>query len=115
MGADAQPQVLLQLLVRMLALGQEPGEAIAAPRWVLSREPTTAFDIWRLDDPPLVRIEHGAPPAWAPGLRARGYGVIKSPPGDQNFGHAQAIRVTSDSMLTGAADPRAGDGAFTGR
>jgi gamma-glutamyltranspeptidase / glutathione hydrolase len=115
MGADAQPQVLLQLLVRMLALGQEPGEAIAAPRWVLSREPTTAFDIWRLDDPPLVRIEHGAPAAWPPGLRARGYGVITSPPGDQNFGHAQAIRVTSDGMLTGAADPRAGDGAFAGR
>ena len=115
MGADAQPQVLLQLLVRMLALGQEPGEAIAAPRWVLSREPTTAFDIWRLDDPPLVRIEHTAPPAWAQGLRARGYEVIESPPGDQVFGHAQAIRVTSDGMLTGAADPRAGDGAFVGR
>lgn len=115
MGADAQPQVLLQLLIRMLALGQEPGEAIAAPRWVLSREPTTAFDIWRLDDPPLVRIEHNAPPAWAQGLRARGYEVIESPPGDQAFGHAQAIRVTSDGMLTGAADPRAGDGAFVGR
>ncbi|MDR0345967.1 MAG: gamma-glutamyltransferase [Nocardiopsaceae bacterium] len=115
MGADAQPQVLLQLLVRMLAREEKPGDAIAAPRWILSREPTTAFDIWRLDDPPLVRIEHGAPPSWAPGLQARGYEVIQSPPGDQNFGHAQAIRVTADGMLTGAADPRAGDGAFAGQ
>jgi gamma-glutamyltranspeptidase/glutathione hydrolase len=115
MGADAQPQVLLQLLVRMLGLGQDPGEAISAPRWVLSREPTTAFDIWRLDGPPLVRVEHGAPPAWAPGLRARGFEVIESPPGDQIFGHAQAIRVTQDNLLAGAADPRSMDGAFVGR
>lgn len=114
MGGDAQPQVLLQLVVRMLTLGQDPGEAIAAPRWVLSREPTTAFDIWRLDDPPLVRLEHGAPPAWSAGLRDRGYQIIESPPGDQDFGHAQAIRVTGDGMLTGAADPRAGDGALAG-
>ena len=114
MGADAQPQVLLQLLVRMLALGQDPGTAVAAPRWVLSREPTTAFDTWRAGDPPLVRVEHGAPPAWAPGLRARGYQVIQSPPGDQTFGHAQAIRVTPGGLLAGAADPRSGDGATVG-
>lgn len=114
MGGDAQPQVLLQLLVRILALGQDAGQAIAAPRWVLSREPTTAFDIWRLDDPPLIRVEAGAPPDWAPGLRARGYEVIESLPGDQAFGHAQFIGVTRDGMLTGAADPRAEDGAFAG-
>jgi len=106
--------VLLQLLVRMLALGQGPGEAIAAPRWVLSREPTTDFDIWQLDGPPLVRLEHDAPQAWADGLRARGYDVIGSPAGDHTFGHAQAIRVTSDGMLTGAADPRSGDGTLAG-
>ena len=114
MGGDAQPQILLQLLARMLAHGEKPGQAIAAPRWVLSREPTTSFDTWQLDDPPLVRVEHNAPPAWAQGLRERGYEVIESLPGDQNFGHAQAISVTSDGMLTGAADPRSGDGAFAG-
>lgn len=114
MGADAQPQVLLQLLVRMLALGERPGAAIAAPRWVLSREPTTDFDIWRREDPPLIRVEHGSPAAWARGLRTRGYEVVESPPGDQTFGHAQAIRVTRDGMLAGAADPRSGDGALVG-
>lgn len=114
MGGDAQPQVLLQLLARMLACGQDPGEAVAAPRWVLSREPTTYFDIWQLEDPPLVRLEHGAPGAWAAGLRARGFEVVGSPPGDQAFGHAQVISVTGDGMLAGAADPRSGDGAFAG-
>jgi gamma-glutamyltranspeptidase/glutathione hydrolase len=114
MGGDAQPQVLLQLLVRALVLGEDPGAAVAAPRWVLSREPTTAFDTWGLAGPPLVRLEHDAPAAWSRGLHARGFEVIGSPPGDQSFGHAQLIRVTRDDMLAGAADPRAGDGAFAG-
>jgi gamma-glutamyltranspeptidase/glutathione hydrolase len=114
MGGDAQPQVLLQLLARMFGGGQDPGEAIAAPRWVLSREPTTYFDIWQLADPPLVRLEHDAPRSWAAGLRARGFEVAESPPGNQAFGHAQVISVSRDGMLAGAADPRSGDGAFTG-
>src|SRR5262249_21264682 len=38
MGGDAQPQVLLQLIVRLLALGQAPGQAIAAPRRAGSSE-----------------------------------------------------------------------------
>jgi gamma-glutamyltranspeptidase/glutathione hydrolase len=114
MGADAQPQILLQLLVRMLVLGQSPGEAITAPRWVLSREPSTDFDTWHADGPPLVRLEHNAPATWAQGLHERGYHTLASPPDDQAFGHAQAIRITPSQMLAGAADPRAGDGAFAG-
>jgi gamma-glutamyltranspeptidase/glutathione hydrolase len=115
MGGDAQPQILLQLLVRMLRHGQDPGAAVSAPRWVLSREPTTAFDTWRAAGPPLVRIEHDSPPTWREGLEGRGYEVMASPPGEQAFGHANVIRVTSDGMLAGAADPRTGDGAVAGR
>jgi gamma-glutamyltranspeptidase/glutathione hydrolase len=115
MGGDAQPQVLLQLAVRLLALGEPAGDAVAAPRWVLSREPTNSFDVWHLESPPLVRLEHGAPAAWGRGLSDRGYEVVQSPPGDDIFGHAQVIRVTGDGMLSGAADPRVGDGAFAGR
>ena len=114
MGADAQPQILLQLLVRMFSLGKSPGEALAAPRWILSRTDTTGFDVWRRDGPPLVRVEHGAPGAWASGLRARGYPVKEAAPGDQAFGHAQVIRVAEDDLLAGSADPRAGNGAFVG-
>lgn len=114
MGGDAQPQVLLQLLVRMLAHGQDPGQAIAAPRWVLSREPTNYFDTWRPAEPPLVRLEYHSPRSWAAGLRAHGFEVSISPPGDQSFGHAQAISIGQDGMLAGAADPRSGDGAVAG-
>ncbi len=115
MGADAQPQILLQLLVRLLALSQETGEALQAPRWILSRDHSTGFHVWDSDEPPIVLLEDGAPAAWSRGLRQRGYRAAESPSGDQSFGHAQVIRITDDGMLAGAADPRSGDGAFIGR
>lgn len=114
MGADAQPQILLQLVVRLLALGHPPGEAVGAPRWILSRRATNSFDTWREAGLPLVRLEHGSPGSWARGLAARGYPVEVAAPGDQAFGHAQVICVTRDDLLAGAADPRAGDGAMVG-
>lgn len=115
MGADAQPQVLLQLMARVLATGQEPGDALRAPRWVLTRDHPTGFHIWELDGPPIIRLENGAPTTWTDGLRRRGYQVAEAAPGDHTFGHAQLIRVTDDGLFCGAADPRSGDGACAGR
>lgn len=114
MGGDAQPHILLQLLARLLAAGQEPGDAVAAPRWILSRESSNSFDVWQDDSLPLVRLEHDAPATWASGLRQRGYEVSVSGPGEGVFGHAQVISITDDGLLAGAADPRAIDGAFAG-
>ena len=114
LGGDAQPPILLQLLARLLAAGQDAGEAVTAPRWALSREPTTGFDVWNSTDPLVVRVEGDAPPGWSQTLRQRGYQVVEDEPGDPVFGHAQVIRVTSDDLLSGAADPRSGDGAFVG-
>ncbi len=117
MGADAQPQIVLQLLARTLVSDERPGPALRAPRWLLSRDEPTGFGVWDQDpdEPPIVRIEHHAPLAWEQGLRRRGYQVARSVPGDDAFGHAQMIRVTADNMLCGAADPRSGDGACIGR
>ncbi|HEY7968322.1 MAG TPA: gamma-glutamyltransferase [Solirubrobacteraceae bacterium] len=115
MGADAQPQVLLQLLARVLVHGEEPDEAVGAPRWVLSRDHPTGFHIWEHDGPPIVRLEHGAPAAWRRGLQRRGYVVSQGERGEQLFGHAQLIRLTEDGLCCGAADPRSGNGAFVGR
>ena len=114
MGGDAQPQILLQLLARLFAAGRDAGEAVAAPRWALSREPTNSFDVWNSAEPLVVRVEGDAPPGWTRALRQRGYEVIGERPGDLVFGHAQVIQVTRDGMLAGAADPRSGDGAFAG-
>ena len=62
----------------------------------------------------MIRLEHGATPAWADGLCRRGYEVLQSPPGDQSFGHARAIQIVGSGMLAGAADPRSHDGACIG-
>ena len=114
MGGDAQPQILLQLLARLLAAHQDSGDAVAAPRWALSREPTNGFDVWNSVDPLVVRVESDAPPGWTRALRRRDYEVVEERPGDPVFGHAQVIQVTGDGLLSGAADPRSGDGAFVG-
>ena len=114
MGADAQPQILLQLLARVLVHREEPGEAVRAPRWVLGDHPT-GFHVWTLKGPPVARLERGAPTTWKRGLEHRGYRTADSNPGDQTFGHAQVIKVTDDGLLCGAADPRSGDGACVGR
>ena len=114
MGGDAQPQILLQLLARLLAARQDAGDAVAAPRWALSREPTTGFDVWNSVDPLVVRVESDAPPGWTRALRQRGYEVVEDRPAEPVFGHAQVIQVTGEGLLAGAADPRSGDGAFVG-
>jgi gamma-glutamyltranspeptidase/glutathione hydrolase len=115
MGADAQPQVLLQLLARVLVHGEEPKDAIGAPRWVLSRDDQSPFGVWAKDGLPIVRLESAAPASWAVGLKRRGYEVARAQPGEETFGHAQLIRITEDGLCAGAADPRSGNGAFVGR
>jgi gamma-glutamyltranspeptidase/glutathione hydrolase len=114
MGGDAQPQILLQLLARTLIADQDAGTAVRAPRWSLTREASTGFDVWETGEPPIVALEHDAPAAWHDGLRRRGYRVWRSESADDGFGHAQMIRVTADDMLCGAADPRTRDGACVG-
>jgi gamma-glutamyltranspeptidase/glutathione hydrolase len=114
MGGDAQPQIVLQLLARMLIAGEDPGTAVGAPRWGLTREQSNGFDVWEREEPPIVALEHGAPPAWAQGLARRGYQIYEAGPGEEGFGHAQAIQVAADDILRGAADPRPHDGACVG-
>ncbi|GII59150.1 gamma-glutamyltranspeptidase [Planotetraspora thailandica] len=110
MGGDAQPQILLQLVTRLLDLGQTPGELIAAPRWVLGTG-ETGFDTWRPGAEVVVEVEDGAP--WSDGLRERGHAVTAVEYGS-NFGHAHVIDVLPSGVLAGAADPRALIGAVAG-
>ena len=114
MGGDAQPQILLQLLARTLVAGEDAGTVIGASRWELTREASTGFDVWDSSEPPIVAVEPGAPGAWQDGLARRGYRVWRCGPDDGGFGHAQMIQVTEDDMVSGAADPRTGDGACVG-
>ena len=98
-GRRRQPQILLQLLARLLHAGQSPADAIAAPRWVLVGG--------------AVAVEAHAPTDWLAGLPARGHRLRPRPSWDDDFGHAHLIAV-EDDHLAGAADPRTGSGSASG-
>lgn len=113
MGADAQPQVLLQLLARLLRAGQSPGEAVRAGRFVLAApSDADAFSTWRDPGAVMVRLEGHAPTAWD-GLTALGHTVTRDDAYSGQFGHAQLIDVRGD-VLWGATDPRPRTGAAAG-
>ena len=108
MGGDTQPQILLQLLTRMLANGADAGDAIGAPRWALTDAGSGGgFSTWESRGRVRVALEETAPPGWATGLTERGHDVNVTP---GNYGHAHVIAVR-DGHLEGASDPRALSGA----
>ncbi|MDQ1695986.1 MAG: gamma-glutamyltranspeptidase / glutathione hydrolase [Frankiaceae bacterium] len=108
MGGDSQPQILLQLLARVLGAGESIGAAVAAPRWALSNAGGGGgFSTWAERGRVQVELEPAAPPGWSPGLTERGHRVRVT---DGNYGHAHMIAVRADH-LEGASDPRALSGA----
>ena len=119
MGGDAQPQVLSQLLARLLRSGQDPATAISAPRLALDAPSAGPFRLWWGDDL-TVLVEADAPRAWTEGLAARGQRVRAISVFDSvAVGCAQIIVVARDDaddrVLVAASDPRSPDGAAVGR
>ena len=114
MGGDSQPQILLQLLARTLRLGQSPGAAIRAHRWVLAPDDVDAgFATWRPGHGRRVLIED-ADAGWHESLAARGHSTELREESPHSFGHAHLIEVTDHGTLAGAADPRAAIGVAAG-
>jgi gamma-glutamyltranspeptidase/glutathione hydrolase len=112
-GGDGQPQILLQLLARLLGAGQGPGPAVASPRWVLQGA-GTGFDTWTAAGGPTASIEAGAPSGWARAIREVGLEATEGPAFDHRYGHAQVIETDDGGGLSGAADPRARIGSAAG-
>jgi gamma-glutamyltranspeptidase/glutathione hydrolase len=104
MGGDSQPQVLLQLLTRLLRHGESPSRALAAGRFALGHE-AGGFHTWSAGGDVTVEVEGHAPEAWDDGLGARGHHVQRRAPWDHGFGHAHVI-VDEGDRLAGATDPR---------
>ncbi len=114
MGGDSQPQILLQLVARTLGLGQSPGAAIAAPRWVLAALGEGAgFTTWHPGRHRRVLLEDPAT-QWYDALAARGHVIEVCSDSPHTFGHAHLIEVTEHGSFAGAADPRAQIGAASG-
>jgi gamma-glutamyltranspeptidase/glutathione hydrolase len=119
MGGDAQPQIISQLLARLLHVGQDPATAISAPRLALDAPAAGPFRLWWGDDLSVV-VEADAPGAWRTGLEARGHRARAISAFDPvAVGCAQIIQVERDAggarCLVAASDPRSPDGAAVGR
>jgi gamma-glutamyltranspeptidase/glutathione hydrolase len=118
MGGDSQPQILLQLVARLLRGGQDPAQAIASPRLVLDAPSAGPFRLWWGDDLQVL-VESDAPPDWMAGLTQRGHHVQTIRAFDPvAVGCAQIIAVKRDAgghTLIGASDPRSPEGGIAGR
>lgn len=75
-GGDNQPQVNLQVLTRILDLGEAPGEAVAAPRWSLVPG-TKPKDI--AQQSPGIECETGVPEETRQAFIAAGFAVEEKP------------------------------------
>ena len=102
MGGDAQPQIVLQMLSRLLRSGATPGEVIARPRWVLESRESDGFNTWTDPDDVIV-IAEPAGADWLDGLIARGHHAVAQP---VNAGHAHLIDIDADGAHHGAAETR---------
>jgi gamma-glutamyltranspeptidase/glutathione hydrolase len=120
MGGDGQPQILMQLLARMLHGGQHPATAVAAARLTLDAPAAGPFRLWWGDDL-QVMVEADAPEGWHEGLRERGHHVRSIRAFDPTtVGCAQIISVVPKANgaarhYVGAADPRSPEGGTVGR
>jgi gamma-glutamyltranspeptidase/glutathione hydrolase len=105
MGADAQAQVHLQLLLGMVDFGLSPQEVIETPRWVSGAD---------TDQSRWVRVEPRVGQATIEDLERRGHNVVIGDEWDSAMGHAHLIRIDRErGVLGGASDPRA-DGIAAG-
>jgi gamma-glutamyltranspeptidase / glutathione hydrolase len=107
MGGDIQPQVHVQLMIKILDFGFDPQKAIDSPRWII---PFTIYE-----NPSVIYFEPGFEkriPQVEKIVNAKGLTLKKFDTPSSLTGHAQAI-LFGESSLKGAADPR-GDGVAVG-
>ena len=119
MGGDQQPQIISQLLARLLPAGQDLATAVAAARLVLDAPSAGPFRLWWGDDL-TVLVESDAPAGWAEGLAVHGHRVRAIRAFDPvAVGCAQVITMRRDGrgepLFVGASDPRSPEGAAATR
>lgn len=112
MGGDSQPQILLQVLSRIVRHDETPQDAVSAARAVLAGGPALGgFGAWVDPGSQRVMVEGHAPRGWAPGLAQRGHRVEIGRRFDHGAGHANVVVRTEsaaavDVSWTPGADPR---------
>lgn len=96
-GGDYQPQLLLQLAIRMFWQGLEPSAALARPRWMIEH-----FD----QQKPQVAVEFHTPESIVADLVGRGHDVQRRTDTQHGWGPISVITVDERGLRTAAADGR---------
>jgi gamma-glutamyltranspeptidase/glutathione hydrolase len=99
MGGQGQPQILTQVLLRMVD-GASAADAVAAPRAVVGHQLAGCTD-------DTVLVETGTDPTTLAALAASGLDVVETPRHTEGLGQANVVQVGDDGQLVAASDPRA--------
>lgn len=105
MGGEGQPQTQAALVTRIVDFGYDVQTAIEAPRWLFGRT-------WG-EESRSLSLEGRVPDNVLDELQRRGQPVSVGRDYDDSMGHAAAIKITSEGILEGGADPRS-DGSAVG-
>ena len=93
MGADAQPQIQVQVLLGLTDSGLDPQSAVSAPR--VRVDPGGGTLLVEADYPQAALIQRHDP------------SVRLAPPRSSSLGHAQAVQVMADGSWRAGSDVRA--------
>ncbi|CAM4386082.1 gamma-glutamyltransferase [Paenibacillus tarimensis] len=104
-GGEGQPQTQLSVLTGVIDYGLTAQEAVSLPRWVYGRT-------WG-EDSDTLKLEGRCGRETAAELSGIGHQVEVLREWDGAMGQAQAISISRDGVISGAADPR-GDGSVIG-
>jgi gamma-glutamyltranspeptidase/glutathione hydrolase len=100
MGGKSQPQILAQVLMRLLA-GTPAAQALSAPRWVVGT--------FGQGDANVVLAESSVGDTALRALSQVGLPLFMAAERDDRAGHVQFVRRRDDGSFESATDPR-GDG-----
>ncbi|MGO4110749.1 gamma-glutamyltransferase [Paenibacillus sp. YAF4_2] len=104
-GGEGQPQTQTLMLTRMIDFGMNPQQAVSEPRFVWGRTWGTPTQELKLEG----RITEET----ADKLAAAGHLVRRLNDYEGVMGHAHAIAINKDGLLSGGVDPRC-DGSVIG-
>jgi len=105
MGGSAQPQILAQVLLRLLIEHQAPAAAIQNARWAVGGLSPTAS---RSD----VYLESRVPEDTVQAMRDGGFRTVILDAFDERVGHTHVIELQPTGLLRAAADPRSDGSAM---
>jgi len=105
MGGYQQPQIDAQTIANAFARGADPGEAVAAPRFVVDDLPADG-------GVPRVAAEASVPADAVAAIEDAGFAVQRFDDLDGEVGHAHLIALHADGRLHVGSDPRADGGAM---